>query len=259
MLAAKTLIACSPDRNHYSDFVKDGGQCVFVEAFRWTEVEACHSILVTDVEKEKMLRRFQQIGGALRTLLADDAIYEEAVQLQRAEAKDFTTVELAFEGDLSTFEEKKMPTKLFTYLSADGISKKVSVCSPGVAAMLVERHYDKLVPLWSDAGNPKSRYGLEDCVGPLLTTFWPGKQGFTACEVTNAAPPAAKRAQWNRTPVNDFQVKKGLQLECDTDQIFDDRWREAVQKASLEGRVLHSPENYPGIDYLLDFTTTASP
>ena len=37
MLAAKTLIACSPDRNHYSDFVKDGGQCVFVEAFRWTE------------------------------------------------------------------------------------------------------------------------------------------------------------------------------------------------------------------------------
>ena len=28
MLAAKTLIACSPDRNHYSDFVKDGGQCV---------------------------------------------------------------------------------------------------------------------------------------------------------------------------------------------------------------------------------------
>ena len=247
MLAAKTLIACSPDRNHYSDFVKDGGQCVFVEAFRWTEVEACHSILVTDVEKEKMLRRFQQIGGALRTLLADDAIYEEAVQLQRAEAKDFTTVERAFEGDLR-------PTRLFTYLSADGISKKVSVCSPGAAAMLVERHYDKLVPLWSDAGNPKSRYGLEDCVGPLLTTFWPGKQGFTAFEVTNAAQPAGKRAQWNRTPVNDFQLKEGLQLlECDTDQIFDDRWRKAVQKGSLEGRVLHSPENYPGIDYLLDF------
>ena len=119
MLAAKTLIACSPDRNHYSDFVKDGGQCVFVEAFRWTEVEACHSILVTDVEKEKMLRRFQQIGGALRTLLADDAVYDDAVQLQRAEAEDFTTVRRAFAGDLSTFEEKKMPTRLFTYLSAD--------------------------------------------------------------------------------------------------------------------------------------------
>ena len=42
-------------------------------------------------------------------------------------------------------------------------------------------------------------------------------------------------------------------LECDTDQIFNDRWRKAVQKGSLEGRVLHSPENYPGIDYLLDF------
>ena len=63
----------------------------------------------------------------------------------------------------------------------------------------------------------------------------------------------AKRAQWNRTPVNDFQVKKGLQLECDTEKIFDDRWREAVQIGSLDGRVLHSPENYPGIDNLLDF------
>ena len=253
MLAAKTLIACSPDRNHYSDFVKDGGQCVFVAAFRWTEVEACHSILVTDVEKEKMLRRFQQIGGALRTLLADDAIYEEAVQLQRAEAKDFTTVERAFEGDLSTFEEKKMPTRLFTYLSADGISNSVTVCSPGAAILLVEKHYDKLVELWN-AGKPESRYVLEECVGPLLTTFWPGKQGFTAFEVTNAAQPAGKRAQGNRTPVNDFQVKEGLQLlECDTEKIFDDRWREAVQRGSLDGRVLHSPENYPGIDYLLDF------
>ena len=28
---------------------------------------------------------------------------------------------------------------------------------------------------------------------------------------------------------------------------------EAVQRGSLDGRVLHSPENYPGIDYLLDF------
>ena len=26
-----------------------------------------------------------------------------------------------------------------------------------------------------------------------------------------------------------------------------------MQKGSLDGRVLHSPENYPGIDYLLDF------
>ncbi|CAE7899235.1 unnamed protein product, partial [Symbiodinium sp. KB8] len=98
-----------------------------------------------------MRERFQQVGGALRTLLANGEIYEEAVQLQRAEAKDFMTVQRAFEGDLSTFEEKKMPTRLFTYLSADGISKK------------------------------------------------------------------------------------------------------AVQKGSLDGRVLHSPENYPGIDYLLDF------
>ena len=250
-LAAKTVIACSPDPEHYSNFVKDG-ECVFVEAFRWAEVEACYPQLETKVDQEDMRQRFQQVGGALRTLLANVAGYTRAVQLQRVEAKDFTTVERAFEGDLSTFEEKKMPTRLFTYRSADGILSNVSICSPGAAALLVEKHYDKLVSLWSNANNPKSRYGLEDCVGPLLTAFWPGKQGFTACEVTSA--PAAKKSRWNRSLGEAFEVEKGLQLlECDTDQIFDARWREAVQKASLEGRVLHSPENYPGIDYLLDF------
>ena len=253
MLGAKTVIACSPDPKHYSQFVKDGGQCVFVEAFRWAEVEACYSQLETEVDQEDMRQRFQQVGGALRTLLANDEVYKRAVQLQRAEAKDFTTVERAFEGDLSTFEEKKMPTRLFTYLSADGISNSVTVCSPGAAILLVEKHYDKLVELWN-AGKPESRYVLEECVGPLLTTFWPGKQGFTAFEVTNAAQPAGKRAQWNRTPVNDFQVQKGLQLlECDTEKIFDNRWREAVKKGSLDKCVLHSPERYSGIDYLLDF------
>ena len=251
-LFAKTVIACSPDPKHYSQLVKSG-ECVFVEAFRWAEVEACYAQLETQVDQKDMRRRFQQVGGALRTLLASQTGYKRALQLQRAEAKDFTTVERAFEGDLRTVDEKKMPTRLFTYLSADGISNNVTVCSPGAAALLVDQHYDKLVELWN-AGKPESRYVLEECVGPLLTTFWPGKQGFTAFEVTNAAQPAGKRAQWNRTPVNDFQLKEGLQLlECDTDQIFDDRWRKAVQKGSLEGRVLHSPENYPGIDYLLDF------
>ena len=58
----------------------------------------------------------------------------------------------------------------------------------------------------------------------------------------------------NGTAVNDFQVQKGLQLlECDTEKIFDNRWREAVKKGSLDKCVLHSPERYSGIDYLLDF------
>ena len=147
-----------------------------------------------------------------------------------------------------------MPTRLFTYRSADGISKKVSVCSPGAAALLVEKHYDKLVQLWCDPSTARSRYWLEDFVGVLLTKLWSGKTGLTAFEVTNAANAAAKRAQWNYKSVMDLQVKEGLQLlECDTDHIFDARWREAVQRGSLEGRVLHSPENYPGIDYLLEF------
>ena len=252
-LFAKTVIACSPDPKHYSQLVKSG-ECVFAEAFRWAEVEACYEQLETQVNQEEMRQRFQQVGGALRTLLASDEGYSRAVKLQGVEVRDFTTVERAFAGDLSTFAEKKMPTRLFTYLSADGISNSVTVCSPGAAELIVDQHYDKLVALWSAAGKPVSRYALEECVGPLLTTFWQGKQGFAAFEVTNAAQPAGKRAQWNRTPVNDFQLKEGLQLlECDTDQIFDDRWRKAVQKGSLEGRVLHSPENYPGIDYLLDF------
>ena len=254
MLGAKTVIACSPDRDHYSHFVKDGGQCVFVEAFLWAEVEACYPELKTQVEKEEMRQRFQQVGGALRTLVADKGIYDEAVQLQRAEAEDFTTVERAFAGDLNTDEKKRMPTRLFTYRSVDGILRNVSVCSPGAAALLVEKHYDKLVPLWCDPSTPRSRYWLEDFVGALLTKLWAGKTGLAAFEVTNAANAAAKSAQWNYRQVIDLQVKEGLQLlECDTDHIFDARWREAVQRGSLEGRVLHSPENYPGIDYLLEF------
>ena len=254
MLGAKTVIACSPDRNHYSQFVKDGGQCVFVEAFRWTEVEACHPWFEAQVKQEDMRERFQQVGGALRTLLANDEVYKRAVEDQEAEAEDLTTVKRAFAGDLTTFEEKKMPTRLFTYRSEKGISSNVSVCSPGAAALLVKKHYDKLVLLWSNADKPNSRYALEDCVGPLLTTFWPGKKGLAACEVTNTAPAGATKAKWNRTPVNDFQVQEGLQLlECDTEKIFDDRWREAVKKGSLDKCVLHSPERYSGIDYLLDF------
>ena len=252
-LAAKTWLACSPDRNHYSNFVKDGGQCVFVEAFSLAEVEACHECFGTQVEKGEMSRRFKQVGGALRTLLADKVIYEQAVKLQRAEAEDFTTVRRAFAGDLSTFEEKKMPTRVFTYLSVDGISSQVTVCSPGAAKLILEKHYDKLVQLWSDASNPTSRYWLEEFVGPLLTTFWPGKKGLAAFEITNTAATGTK-ATWNRKRVKDLEVKEGLQLlRCDTDKIFDDRWREAVQKGSLEGRVLHSPENYAGIDYLVEF------
>ena len=185
MLGAKTVIACSPDRNHYSQFVKDGGQCVFVEAFRWTEVEACHPWFEAQVKQEDMRERFQQVGGALRTLLANDEVYKRAVEDQEAEAEDLTTVKRAFAGDLTTFEEKKMPTRLFTYRSEKGISSNVSVCSPGAAALLVKKHYDKLVLLWSNADKPNSRYALEDCVGPLLTTFWPGKKGLAACEVTN--------------------------------------------------------------------------
>ena len=250
-LAAKTVLACSPDRDHYSNFVKDGGQCVFVEAFSWAELEACREWLKTQVDLEEMRGRFEQIGGALRTLLADKVIYEQAVKQQSAEAEDFTTVRRAFAGDLSTFEEKKMPTRLFTYLSANGISSQVTVCSPAVAKLILEKHYDKLVQLWSDASNPTSRYWLEEFVGPLLTTFWPGKEGLTVVKFTDEG---LAKAKWIRTQGKDLEVKEGLQLlKCGTEQIFEKRWQQAVQSGSLKGSVLRSPENYPGIDYLLEF------
>ena len=251
MLSAKTVLACSPDRDHYSNFVKDGGQCVFVEAFSWAELEACREWLKTQVDLEEMRGRFEQIGGALRTLLADKVIYEQAVKQQSAEAEDFTTVRRAFAGDLSTFEEKKMPTRLFTYLSANGISSQVTVCSPAVAKLILEKHYDKLVQLWSDASNPTSRYWLEEFVGPLLTTFWPGKEGLTVVKFTDEG---LAKAKWIRTQGKDLEVKEGLQLlKCGTEQIFEKRWQEAVEQGGLKGHVLHSPENYTGIDYLVEF------
>ena len=255
MVGAKTCLACSPDRSHYSNFLKDGGQCIYVEAWTREEVAAAYQELEKPaVEKNEVLKRFEQVGGTLRILLADKAIYNEAVQLQRAEAADWTTVKRAFEGDLNTSEEKKMPTRLFTYRSDDGISRNVTICSHGAAALLVEKHYDQLVGLWKDAGNPRSWYWLEDCVGPLLTTFWPGKEGLTAYEVTNAASGAAKKARWERKQVNDLKVEKNLTLlESDSEEIFHRRWQMAVKKGSLEGKVLRSPGRYPGIDYLLEF------
>ncbi|CAE7208730.1 unnamed protein product [Symbiodinium sp. CCMP2456] len=200
-----------------------------------------------------MRQRFQQVGGALRTLVASQTGYNRAVELQMVEAENFATVRRAFAGELNNVESKTMPTRLFTYVSPDGMSGNVAFCSPGAAALIIEKHYDQLVNLWSDTSNPMSSYWLEDSVGPLLTTFWPGKEGLAAFAVTNTAAPG-KRAQWYRQNVNDLKVEQGLQLlKCDTEHSFDARWRNAVQKRSLEKCVLHSPRGYPGIDYLLDF------
>ena len=74
--------------------------------------ERVQSWLETQVDKEAMRHRFQQVGGALRTLLASQTGYEQAVELQRAEAKEFSTVERAFAGELNNVEGKTMPTSL---------------------------------------------------------------------------------------------------------------------------------------------------
>ncbi|CAJ1396254.1 unnamed protein product [Effrenium voratum] len=47
-LPAKTVKACSPNREHYSNFIKDGGECVYVEAWREQELQVAHGNLATE-------------------------------------------------------------------------------------------------------------------------------------------------------------------------------------------------------------------
>ena len=72
-LPAKTVKACSPDREHYTDFVKSGGACVYVEAWKKAELELAYvHFAQPPVDKDTVLRRFQDVGGNLRALLDDD-------------------------------------------------------------------------------------------------------------------------------------------------------------------------------------------
>ncbi|CAJ1388648.1 unnamed protein product, partial [Effrenium voratum] len=72
-LPAKTVKACSPDREHYTDFVKSGGACVYVEAWKKAELELAYvHFAQPPVDKDTVLRRFQDVGGNLRALFHDD-------------------------------------------------------------------------------------------------------------------------------------------------------------------------------------------
>ncbi|CAJ1377575.1 unnamed protein product [Effrenium voratum] len=128
-LPAKTVTACSPDRQHYSNCIKDGGECVYMEAWKTQE-----------------LRGPWEFGGALRILLAGGQAHTQAGKLQDSEANDFATVQYALCGDLDTMGTK-LPSRLFTNLSVDGISCKVAVCSAWVKSLLAEKHFAELVIL----------------------------------------------------------------------------------------------------------------
>ncbi|CAJ1423678.1 unnamed protein product [Effrenium voratum] len=247
-LRAKTVKACRPDREHYSNFIKDGGECVYIEAWREQELQVAHGSLATAVTMSTVLERFRLVGGTLRILLASEKAYAKAIALQDSEANDFATVQRALCGDLDTMGTK-LPSRLFTYLSVDGTSCEVAVCSAGVRRLLTRKHYAELVNLWKDGSDPKSRCWLEDFVGAWLTTSWCRKR-LETWEITKAGK---AQASWTHKKGKDFVVPGGLELlQSDSDDTFERRWLQ-VMKGDLAKSLLRSPELYPGIDYLLDF------
>ncbi|CAJ1343840.1 unnamed protein product [Effrenium voratum] len=216
-LPAKTVKACSPDREHYTDFVKSGGACVYVEAWKKAELELAYvHFAQPPVDKDTVLRRFQYVGGNLRALLDDDG--------------------------------NKLLTRLFTYVTVDGKIGTAQVISPKAAEVIADKHYDKLADLWTK-NDPRSRYWFEDFLGPLLTCSWFPKK-FDAYHITDKN--SIGKANWERTLCDSLVIDAGLQLlRCDTKDIFERKWSQAVKNGSLEKCLLQSPEQYLGVDYLL--------
>ena len=245
---AKTWLACSPERDHYSKFIKDGGCCVYIESWSKSELEAA-SCQIQSAPGCDMLKRYDKIGGNLRALLSAEAAFNKYVKDQESEAENWQHLQPAFKGSLDN-QGKKLLTRLFTYISKDAREYEVDFCCAGAAALVANAHYDKLVELWSKQDEP-ARYWFQKFVGPLLTFSWFHKN-FAAWTITNEG--SADRASWQRERCDDLKIAENLQLlECDSTTIFEDRWQMALQKATLSQQVLSSPAGYPGIDYLLEF------
>ena len=245
MLAAKTVIACSPDRGHYSNFIKAGG-CVFIESWSKSELQAAVGQIEAGVD---VLSRYDKIGGNLRALLSAESDFNKYVKDQESEATDWQHLQPAFRGSLDN-QGKELLTRLFTYISKDAREYEVDFCCAGAAALVAKEHYDKLVNLWSDPSDP-SRYWFQKFVGPLLTFSWFQKK-FASWAITNQG--TADRASWQRERCGYLMIAENLQLvECDSTAIFEERWQKALQKGTPSKQVLSGPPNYPGIDYLLEF------
>ena len=246
ILPAKTIKACSPDRKHHSDFVKDGGIYVYVEAWSEAEVEAAHPYIDGAPKLSEMLRRFEQVGGNLRVLLSNVMEYDKYVSLQREDPKNLRAVERAVRGDLDT-QGGQMLTRLFTYFSKNGRSSFVGFCSKGAAKMVLDAHYDDLMKIWSNPNDPEGDFLFEQFVGTIFTTSLVEGQPLDCYSITRTA------GKWNYTKCQPLMPGRCQLLECDSEVVFDQRWREAVEKGGLEEVLLHTPKQYPGIDYLLDF------
>ena len=245
-VVAKTIKACSPDRRHHSDFVKDGGTYVYVEAWSAEEVKAAHPYLEGAPELTEMLRRFEQVGGNLRVLLSDDKNYAKYVVQQKKDVQNFKALIAASYGLLDT-EGEKNADKLFTYLSKDGTSWSVGFASTGAMEMVLNAHYDDLMKIWSNPNNPQNcRFLLEQFVGTIFTTSLLDGKPLDCCTITKTD------IRWEYSKCEPLTPGGWRLLECDSEAAFDQRWREAVEKGGLDKVLLHSPEQYPGVDYLLD-------
>ena len=245
IVPAKTIKACSPDREHHSDFVKDGGIYVHVEAWSEEEVEAAHPYIDGAPELSEMLTRFEQVGGNLRVLLSNDKAYERYIFQQKKDAENFDALRSAIYGDLDT-QGEKMLTRLFTYLSKDGTSWSVGFASTGATEMVLNAHYDDLIKIWSNPNDPKGRFLLEQFVGTIFTTSLLNRKPLDCDTITKTD------SRWVYSKCEPLKPGGWRLLECDSEAAFDQRWREAVEKGGLDKCLLHSPEQYPGIDYLLD-------
>ncbi|CAL1163102.1 unnamed protein product [Cladocopium goreaui] len=246
ILPAKTIKACSPDRKHHSGFVKDGGIYVYVEAWSEAEVEAAHPYIDGAPKLSEMLRRFEQVGGNLRVLLSNVMEYDKYVLLQREDPKNLRAVERAVRGDLDT-QGGQMLTRLFTYFSKNGRSSCVGFCSKGAAKMVLDAHYDDLMKIWSNPNDPEGDFLFEQFVGTIFTTSLLEGQRLDRYSITR------KAGKWDHTKCQPLMPCGCQLLECDSEVVFDQRWRAAVEKGGLEEVLLHTPKQYPGIDYLLDF------
>ena len=245
ILPAKTIKACFPDRRHHSGFVKDGGTYVYVEAWSAEEVKAAHPYLEGAPELTEMLERFEQVGGNLRVLLSSINDYDSYVWLQKNDAKKFENFESAVWGDLNT-EGAKIMTRLFTYLSPNGRSIAVSFCSEKAKMLVLDKHYDELMKTWSTPNDPRAFYLFEQFAGTIFTSSLLEGRLLEGYSITRSD------GGWTYEKCGPLPGGRQL-LECDAEGTFDDRWREAVRKGDLGEVLLHSPDKYPGIDYLLDF------
>ncbi|CAJ1404856.1 unnamed protein product [Effrenium voratum] len=224
-LPAKTVKACSPDREHYSNFIKDGGQCLYVEAWQKGELKVAYPCFEdVKVSERSLLDRFEQVGGTLRTLLAKEGPYEDAVKQQKTDAKDFATVRRALGGDLDSIGTK-LPSRLFTFRAENGISCTVAVCSPKARELLAQEHYAELVNLWKDESDPKSRYWLEEFVGVWLTTSWCDKR-LEPWMITYAG-------KWEHKKGKDLVVPALKLLHCDFNDIFNSREMPCAQPRTV--------------------------